>query len=455
MKDFLRYYEAILRMALTSGMPALSSERHNKRPPEFSSGENKKFFRACHRGFERAQSMVFQMIKEIDENNLLQENEKLFRTLLLRKIIDSIIYTILGQKLHVMRRLVLHGSPPHININDVAQVMQIVDAMNSESRLTFAVAADISTCVHLCDIVRIDCRNGIRVELIEVKSGKCNAILSTMLDQLPDDLESPAFVENFSRIPQHLQKQAKRMMKQRVRLSQAVEVIEKDAGIDPMTQKPIHITARTYVVGEFDDLVDEICAKALESDFAGGTVDNCIHVIVTKGKTRLESYRRACKIAPCFISEHRRQRPEIKEMDIRVARFVPPKDAFHLLNPISSNLHACACRPFTLWNVERHHIMRILTGELALLFLFDIAGFLWAAEEIGLKTRFSSRAETDIAIKEYGKENVASWGNRMVKIDGGRGEQTLLMGSFGRFANNLQSPRSFLLAYSDQDFKGI
>lgn len=442
-------------MALESGIPILSQMRQHHKPAQFNPRERREFLRGCHRGYEKAQSTVFRLLQEIDADRTLPSNDKYYRSLLLRKVIDSIIYTLLRQELHVMRRLVIHYDPPPINMEDASRVMSIVDRMNAESRMTFAVAADLSTCVHLCDIVRIDHRDGARVQLIEVKSGKCNALLSTFLDQFPSTTESLSIVKDCGNIPQGMRKQAQRMMRQRVRLSQAIEVINTDKGIDPMMQCPIQFTSTTYAVAEFDDSVDEICQQAISNKVAGGVINDCIHICVASGDTRGRAIRNALDIAPLCICKHRQNRPVILETDSELASFVPPKERFQMFQPIISNLNNCACRPLPIWRIARPHLFKILSGELAVLFFFDIAGFVWTAKDLGYTVRFSSRHETDFIIKQYGIENVAQWGNRMVILNCGHGEQTMLSGTFARFINNLQCPRGILIGNTKSEQAGF
>jgi hypothetical protein len=438
-------------MALTSGLPVLSREQHHKWPPEFTTPDYKRFICGCHRGYDRAQNTIFRLLCEINKATDLSDNEKSYQMLLLRKIIDSIVFTILRQELHVLKRLMLHSSPPSINFEDIARVLYIVNQMNEESRMTFAIVADLSTCVHLCDIVRIDHRDQAKVELIEVKSGKCNAILSAFLDQFEVKIETLSTLKQCRTIPKRMQKQAERMMRQRVRLAQAIQVIENDEGIDPLLQVPIRVSQRTFEVDEFDDLLDEACGQAIKNDVACGVVNDCIHVCVASGETRSEAYRKALKIVQFCVVEHRRKRSTVKDMDLHIAKYITLQEAFRLVNPISANLHTCACRPLLLWRIQKPYLMKVLSGELAILFLLDIAGFLWTVKDLGFEISFSSRRETDELTKQYGKENVAIWGGRFIKINDGRGEQILMSGTFARFIVNLQCPRGILLAYKEDD----
>ena len=54
----------------------------------------------------------------------------------------------------------LPRSTPHIDSLIILEAKKAVDRLNNESRLTFALLADLSTFIHVADVLRIDFRGG-------------------------------------------------------------------------------------------------------------------------------------------------------------------------------------------------------------------------------------------------------------------------------------------------------
>ena len=236
-------------------------------------------------------------------------------------------------------------------------------------------------------------------------------------------------------------------MRQRIRLTQVEEVLNKEKGIDIKFKKPIRFSTHTHIVEEYDDILNNLCNLANDDEIAVGVVNDCIHLFAASGYSRFNCYRNIQPIIRNCIAMHRQDWPEILEMDEKLQKYIPLKDLFRVIDPISSNLNTCACRPLPLWGIIPDNLIKIVDGKLGILFVFDISGFIYTIEDIGFSVRFSSKRETDDAIKEFGKFNVPTWGNRLLKIDAGHGDITLLNGTFNRIINNLQSPRSLLLSF--------
>lgn len=447
MEKFLKQYQSVLRMALTSGVPVLTSWGEPKYPPKLSSKQKIDFYKACHRGFDRAQNFIFERLCEIDKDDSIKDYEKRFRSLLLRKVMDSIAFHLFQGQIHVMRRLILHDFPNFVDLEVTKETLMYANELNKESRLTFAVVSDMATFIHIGDIIRIDFRDKPKVEIIELKSGKCNSVISDFLDNFLNSDETINVIKQCKLIPKKYKKQAVRMMKQRVRLAQVEEVLSKEKGIDIKLKKPIRFSTYTHIVSEYDDILNNICNQANEDGIAAGVVNDCIHIFCATGISKLNCYRNIQQIISHCISMHRRDRPEILEMDEKLQKYITLKEIFRIIDPISLNLNTCACKPLPLWGISPDNLIKIVDGKLGILFVFDISGFFYNLEDIGFSVRLSSRRETDNVIKEFGKFNVPTWGNRLVKIDAGHGEITLLSGTFNRIINSLQSPRSLLQSY--------
>ena len=444
MDNFFNEYQLILRMALTSGVPFLPSGFYHHYPPKFTHKDRINFLRGCHRGFERAQNSILDLICKINIDASLNQQEKEFRSLLLRKVLDAIVYTIFSEQLHVLRRFVLHNFPPHLNIDEAKKLLMIANKYNAESRQIFAIVSDLTTCVHVGDIVLIDHRGRPKIELIEIKSGAVNTILTDFLDHFENSNKVLNSLKECPAIPEQFRKQTLRMMKQRIRLSQVAEVISKEKGVDIKFNKPISFSKYTYEIDCFDEFVTDICNRTCQDKIAGGVVDDCIHVCAAIGNSRDDSFLKAHKSIFACLKMHRKNNSVIVTNDERLSDWIPRQESIKIFNPILSNLYACACRPFPLWGIERENLMKILSGRLGVAFAFDLSGFIFTAESLGLNIKFGSKRETDDLIKKLDRLTVPVWGKRMIKLCASGKEVTLLSGTFSRFINDLVYPSHIL-----------
>src|SRR5260370_23909002 len=83
---------------------------------------------------------------------------------------------------HIMRRFCIHPRAPGIDLKTVKAALQEANRLNAESRQTFALLADLTTFIHVADILRLDGRDTGKLSLIELKSGKVNEVLLSALD---------------------------------------------------------------------------------------------------------------------------------------------------------------------------------------------------------------------------------------------------------------------------------
>jgi len=109
MQDFADHYMRIHRMATEAGTPSLQRAKHRQSKPQFTLNERKIFLRGCHRGFEIAQNSILSLLGRIEADATLNVSQKKYRSLLLRKLIDSMMFTVFRQELHSMRRLAIHS----------------------------------------------------------------------------------------------------------------------------------------------------------------------------------------------------------------------------------------------------------------------------------------------------------------------------------------------------------
>jgi hypothetical protein len=165
-------------------------------------------------------------------DSTISDDERERRELLLRKVIDGILYTMVRMQTWITRRIVLHDKPPALHFAAIAQAKRLVDEMNAQDRMTFAVLSDLTTFVHIGDAVQVDRKDGgNRLRFIEFKEGAVNKLLTEQLQNSPAKTESLEQIKKDPAINPSHQRQAARMMRQRIRMVQTAEVLETDQGV--------------------------------------------------------------------------------------------------------------------------------------------------------------------------------------------------------------------------------
>jgi hypothetical protein len=322
------------------------------------------------------------------------------------------------------------------------------DERNDESGLTFSLVADLTTFVHVADLVSIDFRpSSPIVSFTELKSGSVNEILLEKLeDYEPTDSVISAIASDPDIKPQH-RKQAQRMLRQRMRLAQVEEVLNKDEGTDIRFKKPIRVQPEYIETTSYGDLLGSLCERADQFGVAGGLGGWCVHIGIGTGSDREESQKRAENALNQAINiQWNKNPPRIKSIagELETSHGIKPEDQVKVFDLLSLNLGVIVGEPFTLWPIRSDLLRRIVEGSMTIAVGFDLAAFIWLGEELGYPIEVASRKETGRAVTEFGSRAIPRWGGRAVALEGPSGRWILAGGMLSRFLVNLVEPASFL-----------
>ena len=159
MDDFSREFQRVLTAANEWGALAHPLQHNGDRGLFRDDTHRRRFLASCHRGYQKAQDYIISLLEELAHDTVLPEEDRLYRELILRRVIDGIAFVMLNLEFHVARRLVLHNSPPALNLTTVRTTQREANRLNNESRLTFALIADLTTFIHVADLLRVDFRH--------------------------------------------------------------------------------------------------------------------------------------------------------------------------------------------------------------------------------------------------------------------------------------------------------
>ena len=377
--DFLTNYKTVLDAATTWGIRDVPLRTGPLQEMFVDQKHMMKFMAACHRGYDKAQTRILDLIIDLHSDLSISVEEKTYRELAYRKIIDSIAFLILKTETHVMRRLVLHDYPPHIDLNVVLEAKKSIDDLNSESRQTFAVLADLTTFIHVADILRVDYRHpSPELSLIELKTGKINKMLLSKLEEYEPTEESIKLLQVDHSIEQKYKPQAERMLKQKIRLKQITEVLKEDEGIDVITKLPIKLFDSPAEPSSYAESLEQGCYNAKNHGAAAGTIQYCIHIGVgfSEDVSKVESIARRAALAAYHT--YMKDPPKgLNNVRSELLSIISEKELIKGGDPFIGNLYSVSTTPFPTWGISPEHLISLLAGNLNIVTIFDPASFIW------------------------------------------------------------------------------
>ncbi|WP_156294423.1 hypothetical protein [Serratia oryzae] len=174
---------------------------------------------------------------------------------ILRRCIDSIVWTILRNEHSSIRRLPINGNPDNLSVFNIHDSMKVADEINADP-MAIAVITDMTTFVHTGDLLTLIPQHGI--VLIEIKSGKKNieflkAAKFSVLSECPHFDE--AYTKEFDKKDLKHYQRTKRQFK---RAQNVIEAIETGAGFDNFNQSPVKIQDRNFQSEFYTDKIIEL-----------------------------------------------------------------------------------------------------------------------------------------------------------------------------------------------------
>ncbi|MGR3302181.1 MAG: hypothetical protein ACUZ8I_06725 [Candidatus Scalindua sp.] len=459
MDDFTDTYLKVLGMALGGGIRDVPlRESKGSKSPFIDQKHRDKFMKACHRGYEKAQTYTSEQIIEIQNDDTLSDDEKLYRQILYRKIVDAIAFVLLNHKSYVIRRLSIHDIPPHVDIDTLVSTVKYANKLNRESRDSFALVADLTTFIHVADILRIDFKNNDpRVSLIELKTGRINTMLLSELEKYEVSKESLDLIDRSKEIDITHKKQAKRMMRQKIRLKQIEEVLIKDEGTDTKFDCNLRLVEPEIEAESYDNNLDNACKTAMKNGISAVMIQHCIHIGIGFSEDKSQAVKSAFEgIKYSIFKRLSGATGDAKDIINEIHNTVPTSECFRIIDQFNNNLVSIACRPFVLWSIDREYSRYLINKQLVVLWNFDLPGFIYLGKCIGLDIKMSSRKRATETQQKLGKITVPTWGGKGIEISvSGQGNQLVMGGMISRFINDLLTPAVHLEATKNSLLKMI
>lgn len=141
------------------------------------------------------------------------------RQRILWRLVDSILYQILYPDERALRYFAVDDRLRPIDPSVLSRMADIAHERNQKDRPKFNVISDLTTAVHIGDLVEVDRTDLTKTSwrIVELEDGKMNAILSSAIEEIGTAPSEQDFDNLRSVHGDAAARQAKRMVRQRAR----------------------------------------------------------------------------------------------------------------------------------------------------------------------------------------------------------------------------------------------
>src|SRR3990167_8188630 len=305
--DFEPLVRSICKMAFSSGLRELEN-LGIKNVAELQQKDyriQEKFTRCCHKGYDKAQRKIAEEIIKLNKLKKIKELELMDcrkkhdkqpflnlkkiiyvldnRILVLRRIIDTIAFTLFQGKTWIGRRFRLLDEMKEIDTKAILSNLKEAILLNEQDRLKFAVVCDLTTFIDVGDLLQIDFhRHPAKWRIIELKEGKVNKILEDFLKKEGPSISEEESKEFLDKISHHAIKQAERMTRQKNRIKEIYNIVEKNEGIDISFKIPIRLNENEILSRHYDETLNKIIETTRTKGFHASIIDKCLILIAVK-----------------------------------------------------------------------------------------------------------------------------------------------------------------------------
>jgi len=370
------------------GVDAIGIEQFkNGRPDSWDEKILTKFKKKCHEGFKIAQKLLIDEVKYYQlflrehteqlkefrrQRNEIKENETKNKINIIKQristlfhIADGIAWQLIGGQIHIARRFYINqNSLKFLDSSNIEHTIKVSDSINKKPE-NFALITDLTNFVQLGDLL---VRQGNKLRIMELKEGKVNKIIEGFLKTNKNN----GLVFNEQKLEDKFDsntvKQIKRIQRQQERAKKAINIINKDEGVDPVTEENITILTPSVPTEYYYDELREMYEELKTKIWSYKVVDHCVNIGMYKGK--------GLGMADFAIKQH---------LETYTKNYIII-DWLSITNNLSEPIFA---KPF-----PPDFIIDILTGKVKVIIGLDMDVFIELFNSFGLNTRWLSEKET-------------------------------------------------------------
>jgi len=359
--------------------------------------ETKSIYHQQHRGQDK--DAIIERIKQVQIENMI-----------LRRMIDSIVWAILDNENSTIRRLPMKKSGDNLSIQNIEDTRSFVDDLN-QCPFTIAIISDITTFVHHGDIVE---RSLSGVRFIELKSGQKGISITNTAktaQKLNCAIASEILTRDFNTKDK---KQYTRTSNQIKRNEDLASTLKSGKGPDALSGLEVRIQETKIQVELYNESL-VLCRKRLEDHgtYAIITIDNCLHIGMYK----------TLEFAYVGFSSW------MKGIECK-SKIYNITDSFH--DPLS--------RPLLSLDMPTEFIIEALKGDIIMVACLDIQAFYDLAERTYPNMLSLTKPPSLVHLEEMQIDRLAL----TMTVDGDAGVVYLGDGLISRMVFDLQRPSNIL-----------
>jgi len=399
------------------------------------------FYTKCHEGFKIAQNKIVEEVKyyqalyraktaSVKESRRKRDkgmeksigneikiiNQRLHT---LSHMADGIAWQILGGQIHIARQFHIgEDSSKFLDSSNIESAKKVADQIN-ENPMDFALISDLTGFIQIGDLL---VRRNKSLQILELKEGKMNEVVSEFLDDLEKtgrELDADSLKETFD---EKTIKQIKRVRRQVVRGQQATEIMRTDKGIDPASGAHMSIGTPTIPTEFYHKELEQLQEQLKSNTWSYTVIDACLHIGM---------YRDAAISGAGFI---------IKEiLKHQTPNFIIV-DWLSITQNLSEPIFA---KPF-----HPDFIVDVLTGRVKIIMGINMDILIELFDSLGLKARWLSEKET-----QKMKQKIKGKGMVIVNKRGigftlpGEPESVMIGGMLSKFLYDNIKPSNLALSY--------
>lgn len=449
---FVQLLPKLIRIAFHSGTRFLASKGHHLIDIQEDRRLRDAFVHRCHQGYDSAQKRIVLLVLDIERR--IREKKSLLKTLhrdtdrrrevedlihvlhdrqlILRRIADTILFSIVGEQEWVLRRLGKEQIRP-VDPAVLHRMLSIASKRNQDNPLRFSLIADLTTVVHLGDLMEIEWHpvEGKSWHLIEVKEGKVNWKIREIIEDSSALTPLEKAEQILNTLGPHALKQSERMAKQAVRMAELSQILETDRGVDFKTGQEIVLSKEVIRPDTYEHEIATIVEGAVAQGVAGETIDSCLHLLAIRANLVPDRfsvshtvYHMANPELPCGLLNTETLHAESQAVTSMRA---PVIDLLDL-----TMRSQCGYPIFNCYSLSESRLLDLIEGRIRLFAQFDIERFIQMAHAKGITMSpiTGKDAEKLKGISDEIPGYPGAWGIKVVKDHGS--PQTLLVGFFSR-----------------------
>ena len=378
-------------------------------PKDWDENIQEKFIEKVHEGFKKSQNLLVQEVL-VNQELLRQKKEELKETRRKREtektenisieievleqrlstfshIADGIAWQLISGEIHIARRFHIgENSSKFLDSSNIEHAKKVVDEIN-KSPLDFALISDLTSFVQIGDVL---IKNKNLVGIMELKEGKVNDQIKDFFDELKQN--DTAVTEDLinNKFDEKTAKQAKRMQRQILRAERATEVMNTDAGIDPVSETPIKISTPAIKTEGYQEEFMKLNNILETKIWAYTVVENCLHIGMYRDK--------GIAMAGFAIEEILKKETE---------NFIII-DWLSITNNLSQPIFA---KPF-----PPDFIVDVLTGKIKIIMGLNLDKLIEFFNILGIKTRWLTKKETAKAKQKEVRKGMVVVNNRAISM---------------------------------------